>query len=159
MMGSQNDKCKRLEIKIEEMGVLFEKQGFSPMAGRVFAYLLLAEPPYKDFYEIQENLKASKSSISNALKYLQNFGKVDYITFSGDRKRYFRVNSKNWLLAIQNKIEDVSALRNLLKDVLDERSDTKHLEFNEGLKEIIDFHTFMAEKAKEMMAEWNTRKK
>ena len=153
-MAATNDKCKKLEAKIEEMGVIFEKKGLSPMTGRVFAFLLLAEPPHKDFYEIQEALKASKSSISNALKNLQSTGKVDYITFSGDRRRYFRVNSRSWLKGIQEEIEKVSDLRDLLKEVLEERAGSKHLAFNEGLKEIVDFHSFITDKAKGMMAEW-----
>jgi len=49
-------------ILVEKMGVHFEQSGFSPMTGRVFAYLLLAEPAQKDFNEIPNFLDVSKSA-------------------------------------------------------------------------------------------------
>ena len=31
----------RIQQKVEQMGVFFERSGFTPMTGRVFAYLLI----------------------------------------------------------------------------------------------------------------------
>ncbi|MCB9276843.1 MAG: MarR family transcriptional regulator [Lewinellaceae bacterium] len=157
-MAEISDKRERLKAKVEEMGIYFEKKGLSPMPGRVLAFLLLAEPPYQDFYSIQESLQASKSAISNALNHLQRDGVVDYITFSGDRRRYFRVNSKSWLDSIESKINDITTLRDLLTDVLHERKDSKYLDFNEGLETIVEFHTFIAGKVEALKAEWNALK-
>lgn len=145
----------RIQQKVEEMGIFFEKQGLTPMHGRVFAYLLLAEPPQKDFYEIQEFLKASKSAISNALKYLMNEGMVDYITFSGDRRRYFRVNHKTWLEMYKERIRGLSTFRNLLEDVLQERSSSRHLDFNDQLKEMLDFQTHIADGIEKLIDDWD----
>ncbi|MBL7776380.1 MAG: hypothetical protein JNK89_10290 [Saprospiraceae bacterium] len=61
------DKTERVREKVERMGVFFERSGFAPMTGRVFAYLLVCDPPHKDFFAIQEFLQASKSAVSNAL--------------------------------------------------------------------------------------------
>ncbi|MCB0644256.1 MAG: hypothetical protein KDC44_21580, partial [Phaeodactylibacter sp.] len=71
-----------LKQKVEQIGVQFEMIGMPPMNARVFAFLLLAEPPHQDFYSIQEFLSASKSSISNSLNKLMTEGVVDYMTFS-----------------------------------------------------------------------------
>jgi DNA-binding transcriptional regulator GbsR (MarR family) len=143
-------KSNNTHEKVEEMGVNFEKRGLPPMAGRVLAFLLLAEPPYKDFYEIQEGLKASKSAISNALNYLQNLDNVTYITFSGDRKRYFGVNPKKWMSSVRKRIEEITDFAELLEDVLEQRQDSRHLDFNEGLQEIVDLHRIMADKISEI---------
>lgn len=148
----------RIQQKVEEMGIFFEKQGLTPMHGRVFAYLLLAEPPQKDFYEIQEFLKASKSAISNALKYLMNEGMVDYITFSGDRRRYFRVNHKTWLEMYKARIRGLSTFRNLLDEVLNERNDSRHLDFNDKLKAMLDFQTHIANGIEYLITEWEKQK-
>ena len=151
------DKTEQVKQKVEEMGVFFEKAGHSPMNGRVFAYLLLSEPPYRDFYDIQEFLQASKSSISNALNKLMDEGVVDYITFSGDRKRYFRVSVKGWLNSIKGKASQVVVAKNLIKDVLDQRADSKHLDFNEGLQTMVEFHGFLAEEMEKALAKWEAR--
>lgn len=142
------------EQQVEKMGVFFEQLGHTPMAGRVFAFLLLGEPPYKDFYEIQAFLQASKSSISNALKGLMASGIVDYITFSGDRKRYFRVNTKNWKGLLKDQTQKGKEMNDMLKEVLENRKDSKHLDFNEELQSIFDFQDFLNRRMLEVIQEW-----
>lgn len=152
-----NEKQEKIKEKVEEMGVFFEKAGYSPMMGRVFALLLLSEPPYQDFYQIQEFLSASKSAISNALNVLMKNGTVDYITFSGDRKRYFRVNIDQWLQDSKERIKQVNSINTLLKGVLNERADSRHLAFNAGLQTMIDFHSHLATGLEKIVQEWDTQ--
>lgn len=156
-MDTSTDKITRAKQKVEKMGIFFEKLGHTPMRGRVFAYLLLAEPPYKDFYDIQEFLAASKSSISNALNDLMKEGIVDYITFSGDRKRYFRVNPEGWLKTATERIKQASHITNLIQEVLDERKDSKHIHFNEGLEKMINFFSFFSTEIDSLMARWEAQ--
>ncbi len=146
-----------LKSKVERMGVFLGKYGYTPMKARVLAYLLVAEPPYQDFFEIKEFLSASKSSISNALNQLMNDGQVDYITFSGDRRRYFRVNTKNWLETIKGRLREVTVLRGLLQNILEGREDSGYPEFNDGLQEIIDFQGFIAQGIEMMIGKWEER--
>src|SRR6476620_1982010 len=92
--SAANKSASKLLEKVEKMGIMIEQMGRAPVPGRIISYLMLSEPPYRDFYEIQEFLKASKSTISTALNQLMQAGVVNYITFSGDRKRYFQINAK-----------------------------------------------------------------
>lgn len=144
--------------QVERMGIFFEKVGHTPMAGRVFAFLLLGEPPYKDFYEIQTFLKASKSAISNALKMLKTSGIVDYITFSGDRKRYFRVNMQNWQQILKERAQKGTEMNQILQEVLDNRSDSKHLNFNETLQSIIDFQVYLNDGMQHLIEKWEEQR-
>ncbi len=153
-MAKSTNKTEQKKQKVEKMGIFFERSGHSPMAARVFALLLLSEPPYRDFYSIQEFLCASKSAVSNALNHLMREGMVDYITFSGDRKRYFRVNPKGWLEVMQEKIRQAATFRHLIEDVLNERTDTKYLEFNEELKKVIGFLSFLSKEMENINARW-----
>lgn len=154
-MPKSSDTQRNLAEMVERMGVLFEQSGYTPMHGRVFAYLLLAEPPHQDFFTIQEFLKASKSAISNALKFLTNEGIVEYITFSGDRKRYFKVDVRGWLENTKERMRQATDLKILIADVLEVRKDTKYLAFNEELQDIINFHSELAEVLKDMAARWD----
>ncbi len=158
IMATTTDKTDRIKRKVEEMGVFFEQAGHSPMNGRVFAYLLLSEPPYRDFYEIQEFLGASKSAISNALNGLMDKGAVNYMTFSGDRRRYFKVNTEGWLNITKEQVKQVTHLKKLIEAVLEERSGSKHLDFNEGLQEIIDFYTFLGAEMEQAVAKWEAQR-
>lgn len=152
------EKNQQKETMVEEMGVFFEQSGLTPMHGRVFAYLLLSDPPYQDFYAIQEFLKASKSAISTTLKFLIDRKMIQYITFSGDRKRYFQVDTDGWLLEMKKKLQYADAMRDFTQNVLKYRSELDSPEFNEKLEEIIDFHREINLRLKDFVTEWEAKR-
>lgn len=158
MINTANN-TKRKEQKVEEMGIFFEKSGLAPMHGRVFAYLLLAEPPHKDFYEIQEFLKASKSAISNALKFLMEKNMVKYLTFSGDRRRYFQVDTYGWLKHNKMQILQATAIKKWIQEILELRADSKHLDFNENLEMIVAFYAELSDVLDEFVQKWSEKMK
>jgi len=157
-MATKKSQVKESQEMVEKMGVFFEKAGLAPMPGRVFAYLLLAEPPQKDFYEIQEFLKASKSAISNALKFLQNRGMVEYLTISGDRRRYFKVDAKGWLETTRADIASTAHFKVMIENVLKHRAGSKHLDFNEQLEEMVEFYEALDKNLITFMKKWDARK-
>ncbi|MCB0586327.1 MAG: MarR family transcriptional regulator [Phaeodactylibacter sp.] len=146
-----------LEAKVEQLGIAFEKLGMSPINARVMGFLLLAEPPYKDFYEIRDFLGASKSSISLALNHLMNQGIIDYLTFRGDRRRYFRINTDNWLQKLKQQTLETGSMRLLLEEVLEARTASEYPEFGEGLQEIVEFQEFIAQGIELMVRKWEER--
>lgn len=158
-MSDTVNKSSKQEKMVEEMGIFFEKSGFTPLHGRVFAYLLLAEPPHKDFYEIQDFVKASKSSISAALKFLMAEELVEYITFSGDRKRYFQVNMKGWMDNTKQRILQTPKFNAILKEVIAERADSKYLAFTDDLKMMSDFYTEISEVLSQFVERWENKRK
>ena len=153
-MEKPSTTVRQKEKMVERMGVFFEKYGLTPIHGRVFAYLLLAEPPHKDFYEIQEFLKASKSAISNALNKLMDAGKVEYITFSGDRKRYFKVSVDGWMSHSKEQLLEVVTLQNIIGDILEARKGSKYLAFNDDLEKMRHFHEELAGFIEQFIEKW-----
>ncbi len=117
---------------VEKIGVVYEKAGHTPMAGRIAGVLFLAEPPFMSFDELTDELYASKSAVSNALNLLMAMGLVDYKTFPGDRKRYFKINLKALDLILRKEIENINTLSTLLKKVRKARSN-KYVEFNKEI--------------------------
>ncbi len=77
--------------KIEQYGVMMEKMGLSPVAARVFIYLLLSPDHGATFEDLVDYFKVSKSAVSGALKMLTNTNMADSKTVGGQRKRYFNV--------------------------------------------------------------------
>jgi len=146
-----------IKQKVENMGVFFEQTGLTPIHGRVFAYLLISDPPYRDFYEIQAFLQASKSAVSNALKYLTESGTVDYITFSGDRRRYFRVNIDGWMTNFKMKVRGLSTLKNLVEEVLAARVDSKHTDFTTKLEQMVAFQAYLTEGIEQLITTWDQK--
>ena len=74
---------------VEEMGQFLASLGMTPMAGRMWGWLLICEPPEQTAAEIAEALHASRGAISGTARLLANAGLVRRSTRPGDRKEYF----------------------------------------------------------------------
>ena len=155
-----NKMVKDEEIKkqVERIGIVCDKDGFPPLAGRLLGFLMLAEPPYKSFDEIVEFLQASKSAVSNTLKFLETQGMVDYTTFPGDRKRYFRMSVENWASVVLQKIDFIKLMKEKLTEVLEIRS-AKYAEFNQNLHDIIKLYDVILEAFPQIIARWEESRK
>jgi len=65
--------------------------GMPPMAGRMWAYLAICEPPERTAAEIAERLHASRGSVSSMARLLEHVGLIRRGTKPGDRREYFSV--------------------------------------------------------------------
>lgn len=90
-MTKQDLRREKMEL-IEQMGVLFEKENFAPLAARIFATIILTGKQGITFEELVNDLNTSKSTVSTHLENLQATNRVQYFTKPGDRKRYFSIN-------------------------------------------------------------------
>jgi len=74
---------------VEEMGRFLASLGMTPMAGRMWGWLLICEPTEQTAAEIAEALHASRGAISGTARLLANAGLVRRSTRPGDRREYF----------------------------------------------------------------------
>lgn len=68
---------------------MFEAMGMSPMAGRVWAALLVTDRPHLSATDLQEQIGASAGSVSTAVTALTRMGIVDRVWVPGDRRSYY----------------------------------------------------------------------
>lgn len=146
----------KIKDQVERIGIVCDKDGFPPLAGRLLGYLMLAEPPHKSFDEIVEFLQASKSAVSNTLKFLESQKMIEYITFPGDRKRYFKMSVEKWAEVMMDKMEWLQAMHNQITLVLSLRSDS-YPKFNEGLQNIRELYEIIMEEMPLMVERWKMR--
>jgi DNA-binding transcriptional regulator GbsR (MarR family) len=150
-----NEKQKAV---IEQLGVNFEKVGMQPAAARVVGLLHVADRPELTFDEITDCLHISKSATSNAINLLLQTEQIEYVTYSGDRKRYFRLKISNWRESFAKKIESMTSFNILLRQVLEVR--TKETpEFNASLEELINFLDYVNRRLPYLLQDWETSKK
>lgn len=145
-----------IKEQVEKIGIVCDKDGFPPLAGRLLGYLMLAEPPHKTFDEIVEFLDASKSAVSNTLKFLESQKMIEYITFPGDRKRYFRMAVNSWPEVMMDKMDWLRMMQKQVRTVLQMRSD-KYPEFNEGLQNIHELYEIFIEEMPLLIEKWKNR--
>jgi DNA-binding transcriptional ArsR family regulator len=73
------------------MGQYMGGFGMTPMAGRLWAWLLICDPPAQTAGELAEALKASRGAISGAAALLSSLGMIRRVRRRGDRREYFSV--------------------------------------------------------------------
>jgi DNA-binding transcriptional regulator GbsR (MarR family) len=81
-------KLKDEDAFIEEAARVFGA-GMPPMAGRIWAYLAICDPPEQTAAEIAERLRASRGSVSGMARLLEQIGLIRRGTRPGDRREYF----------------------------------------------------------------------
>jgi DNA-binding transcriptional regulator GbsR (MarR family) len=74
---------------VEEMGQFLGSIGMTPMAGRMWGWLLICEPAEQTATDIAEALQASRGAISGTARILSNAGLIRRSTRPGDRREYF----------------------------------------------------------------------
>lgn len=86
----ESERLQKQKELIEQIGRHNEKEGYQPVTARILGLLMVMDKEEYTFEEIVEEMKISKSSASTALKNLELRGIIEYVTYPGDRKRYFR---------------------------------------------------------------------
>ena len=91
---------------VEEVGVVFEQTGLPRMAGRVFGWLLISDPPYQSPAELAEVLMASKGSISTTIRLLTQIGVIEQFVIPGERHSHYRLRQDALQKTIRHGLED-----------------------------------------------------
>lgn len=109
-----------------------ERMGLTPVAARVFVYLLLSEEHQATFEQMVTYFRVSKSAVSNALKMLESTKMVGSKTVGGQRKRYFYASlrslfGEDYMTARMKQfitlLDDIRIVRNTKDDFSQELSD------------------------------------
>jgi DNA-binding transcriptional ArsR family regulator len=99
----------------EEMGSVFDRSGWSRMAGRVWGYLLIVDAEQLSAVELAEALDASPSSVSSATRELMGLGLLDRTRQPGERRDYFTVHHGSMLNLVRRRFEMVEVLEDLAR--------------------------------------------
>ena len=74
---------------VEEMGQVLAGYGMTPMAGRVWGWLLICDPAEQTAADLADALGASRGAISGTARILSNAGMIRRTRRRGDRREYF----------------------------------------------------------------------
>lgn len=135
------ERVQKQRLLIEEIGTSLDKEGFQPIAGRIFALLMVMDKEQYTFEEIVDELGISKSSASVALKNLELRKNIEYITMPGDRKRYFRIKTMDPFSLIDDFAGKMKDFKNTQEKILGLKADpnSRNSIFFRELSDMIDF--------------------
>jgi DNA-binding transcriptional regulator GbsR (MarR family) len=126
---------------VEEVGLMFELIGMPRMSGRIFGWLLIAEPPQQSNGSLAEVLQASKGSISTMTRFLIQLGLVERVSVPGDRRDYFQIKDHAWSQLTKQRLVQIGAFRQLAARGLDLMKTAPH-QHKRRLQEMHDIHAF-----------------
>ncbi|MBD2459495.1 MarR family transcriptional regulator [Oscillatoria sp. FACHB-1407] len=120
---------------------MFEQVGLPRMAGRIFGWLLISQPPHQSHSELAEILQASKGSISTMTRLLMQFSLIERVVIPGDRRDYFQIKPNAWAQMTQQRLMQISAFRKLAEQGLQLLASAPSTQ-QQRLQEMHEIHTF-----------------
>jgi DNA-binding transcriptional regulator GbsR (MarR family) len=142
---------------IEEVGLSFEMVGLPRMAGRIFGWLLISNPPHQSPGELAEILQASKGSISTMTRLLVQIGLIERTSLPGQRRDYFRIKPNAWSKLIKQRMVQIAAFRQLAERGLEimQGEDARSLQ---RLEEMRDIHAFFEQELPLIIDRWEQKR-
>ena len=143
----------------EEMGIFFERTGFPRMAGRIWGWLLVCDPPEQSAAQIAEVLHASRGSVSTMTRLLVQIWGVERIGRPGTRGGFYRVKAGGFVQLLNTEMQIVSEIRRMSERGL-RLLQNEPPALQERLKEGCDLFSFIEKEYPALIERWKqTRKK
>ena len=100
---------------MEGTSALFEEDGVAPIAGLVFARLLLSPEPMA-LPDLAAELGVSKASVSTDTRRLEDAGILERVVRPGDRRVFYRVAPDFTARLIERRLTRMRRFRRLLQE-------------------------------------------
>ena len=138
---------------VEEMGQFLASLGMTPMAGRMWGWLLICEQPEQTATDIAAALHASRGSISGTARLLATSGLIRRTTKPGDRREYFSAPPEGLDLLLNNAAGIYHQMRAIAMRGLDAIAD-RPPESKARLQEFHDVMGFVEREVPRVIAEY-----
>ncbi|MFC1961496.1 GbsR/MarR family transcriptional regulator [Chloroflexota bacterium] len=155
MIVKQESKEKQF---VEEVGLVFEQTGLPRMAGRIFGWLLIANPPHQSTSDLTDALMASKGSISTMGRLLIQNGLIERLSLPGIRHDYFRIRPDAWRSMIRHGLQDEIGMFRRLSERGLELPTSKSSSVKERMEEIRNVYAFLEQEFPALVTRWEQRK-
>ena len=143
---------------VEEVGIVFEQTGLPRMAGRIFGWLLISDPPHQSTEQLAEALIASKGSISAMTRLLIQTGLIERLSLPGVRHGYFRLRTDVWRQMIRHGVEDeIKMFRQLAERGLQLPADKTPLT-QHRLEEMRNMYAFLERAFPALLERWEQQR-
>lgn len=141
-----------MEGVVDRMGLRFEADGFSRIAGRVLGHLMITTGALS-LDELADALRVSRTSANTNCRMLERLGVIERVTHPADRRDYYRARDDLHERLLGLRQDHLREMRDLLRDaevspeVEDERA-------KQRLHRFASFFGYMLEAVEQAGAAW-----
>jgi DNA-binding MarR family transcriptional regulator len=154
---SQERQSKKRQFA-EDFALLLERMGLPPMAGRIWGWLLVCDPPHHTAAELADAVGASLGSVSSMTRLLEQFGVIERFSLPGHRRKRYRLKAGGFTELLKAKMAFTVELRQMADRGLDLlRGESP--EVHRRLKECRDFYAFFEQRMPALVEEWEQEAK
>jgi DNA-binding transcriptional regulator GbsR (MarR family) len=108
---------------VDAMGQFLATYGMTPMAGRLWGYLLICDPPEQTAQEIASALRASRGAISGTVRLLEPIGFLRRTRRRGDRREFLSAPPGTFMAFVGNAAAIYRRLRLIIEQGLEAATD------------------------------------
>jgi len=141
---------RRVRRFVEEMGQLFAREGYAPIAGRLFGLLLVAPEPVA-LTALAQELGVSKASVSTDTRRLERRGILERVRRPGDRQAYYRVSADLPARMMEGRIGRITAFLSLVNGYVAEEEAPA---LRDRLVGVAGAHGMVLEAMRTTLAQW-----
>jgi len=94
----------KLREWVEQVSMLLEQDGLPRMAGRIFGWLVVCDPPEQSMEDLAAAVQGSKASMSTMTRLLVGAGLVEKVRLPGARRDSFRIQPGKWQTLWRSRI-------------------------------------------------------
>ncbi|MEW9550466.1 GbsR/MarR family transcriptional regulator [Nonomuraea sp. NPDC050783] len=137
---------------VDRVGLVMERLGGTRSMGRLYAWLMVCDPPHRSLTELAAELGLSKTAVSTVARQLESAGMVERVPAPGREHRY-RIVHGGWEHVLRVQLAGLRMGVEVLDfglSVLDE----DRAEQRARMQETRDFFAFTEDDAKEMIQRW-----
>jgi len=143
----------QVEKLIEEFGLRMQAFGMPPLAGRIFAVMLLTDPPEKSTQDLIALTGGSKGAISLTLRILEQFGHLEKCPSPGRRGHSWRLRQQFMIEMFQGKMNAIRGMRDFWGEHASEVEKLSE-KVQHNVREMTRFHQFFFEEVTQAFERW-----
>jgi hypothetical protein len=156
--GDRRDRHRDAALAfVEEMALFLEREGLPRMAGRIFSWLLICDPPLQSAADLTDALQASKGSISTMTALLARARLIERVALPGRRRDYFRIRPRAMSALMLEATARIAAFRRLAEQGLG-LLDGEPPDARERLQDVLAVSLFLEEEYPALIARFETRR-
>jgi DNA-binding transcriptional regulator GbsR (MarR family) len=100
---------------IERIGRWWEKGTGSRTSGRILGWLMICDPAHQSSSQLADSLQISAGSVSTQIRFMENLGMVERVTFAGDRVTYFQLKPNVWTEMMWSELDQLKDWQEMAK--------------------------------------------
>ena len=142
---------------VERWSRILATEGLPPVAGRLWAWLLVCEPREQSVDDIADAIGASRGAISGAVRWLEPSGLIHRTRRPGDRRDYWSVTDEAAIRAIENRQRAMQPSLDTLESAMAALSDRDPASL-QRLRDVHELYLVMVEVVDIALDQFKTRR-